>query len=61
MRPAKCFIAAHEIPAVLGLPGPGEITKCVGFNSSSSESVVESLRYTVVWLQVDRGIDKCCM
>ena len=44
--PAKRWIAGTEIPASVGVHGPGEITMCFGASRSTSSSVSSSLRIT---------------
>ncbi|CSC17726.1 Uncharacterised protein [Vibrio cholerae] len=45
--PANASIAASEIPASLGVHGPGEITKCVGASARIPSRSISSLRTTL--------------
>ncbi len=44
--PENRWIAALEIPASLGRPGPGEITRAEGFRRAISSTVISSFRTT---------------
>ena len=44
--PGLVRIAAREMPASSGPPGPGEMTSPAGFRSASSSTVIASLRNT---------------
>ena len=42
--PAKRWISGTEMPASLGVQGPGETTICEGAMAATSSSVIASLR-----------------